>query len=156
MRSVGGQGGFVGGGDGIVFGLLILLAGSLAVVNIWASIDTRAALDAAAREYLRSYTEATSPTAAHSAGTRAAMDVLDRRGREPQAIEITPPDLSSFGPCQLATVVIEAVVPAGRLPFLDDLGARRIHVTHRELVDAHREMTNGPRHDPTATPCGSN
>ena len=68
------QGGFVGGGDGILFGLLILIAGSLAVLNIWSIIDTRAALDAAAREYMRSYTEASTPQEASSAGEQLAKE----------------------------------------------------------------------------------
>ncbi len=149
------QGGFVGGGDGILFGLLILIAGSLAVLNIWSIIDTRAALDAAAREYMRSYTEASTPQEASSAGERAALEVLLRRGTPLSGVRITAPDTGRFGPCEPATVTLEAEAPAARLPFLDDLGARQIRVSHREIVDPHREMTSGPSHDPTTTPCGA-
>ena len=148
------QGGFVGGGDGVLFGLLILVAGALAVLNTWSMIDTRAALDAAAREYMRSYTEAATPQEAASAGERAALDVLARRGTAFAGVRITAPDLGRFGPCEPATVTLEAEVPAARLPFLDDLGARQIRVSHREIVDPHREMTSGPTYDPHATPCG--
>jgi hypothetical protein len=148
-----GQSGALAGSDGLLFATLILLAGSLAVLNIWASIDTRAALDAAAREYLRSYTEQSSPDAARDAGERAARELLARRGSTLSSLRIIAPDPARFGPCQPTTVALEAVVPAARLPFLDDLGARRIRVEHRELVDAHREVTNGHAHDPTTTPC---
>lgn len=150
-----GQSGVLAGSDGLIFGMLILLAGSLAIVNVWSIIDTRAALDAAAREYLRSYTQQSSATAAASFGDAAARDVLDRRGAGTRSIQIDPPDPSTFGPCQPVTVAIEADVPAARLPFLDDLGARRIRVTHRELVDPHREVTSGPDHDPATTPCAA-
>lgn len=148
-----GQGGFVGGGEGIVFGLLILVAGSLAVLNTWSIVDTRAAVDAAAREYLRSYSEASSPHDAAGAGRRAAVEVITGRGLDPSSVEITAPDLLRFGPCQPATVTIEATAPAARLPFIDDFGSHQIRVTHTELVDAHREMTVGPNHDQASTPC---
>lgn len=148
------QGGFVGGADGVLFGLLLMVAGSLAVLNIWSMIDTRAALDAAAREYMRSYTEASTPQEARSAGEQAAFDVLLRRGSPLSGVRITAPDAGRFGPCSPAAVTIEAEAPAARLPFLDDLGARRLRVSHREIVDPHREMTSGPTYDPHATPCG--
>ncbi len=147
------QGGFVGGAEGILFGLFILVAGSLAVLNIWSIIDTRAAMDAAAREYMRSYTEASTPREAASAGQRAASEVLLRRGTRLADIRFTAPDPNRFGPCEPATVTLEAEAPAARLPFLDDLGTRPVRVTHRELVDPHREMTSGPSHDPATTPC---
>ncbi|MEI2700110.1 MAG: hypothetical protein V9E94_17910 [Microthrixaceae bacterium] len=110
------QGGFVGGGDGILFGLLILIAGSLAVLNIWSIIDTRAALDAAAREYMRSYTEASTPQEASSAGERAALEVLLRRGTPLSGVRITAPDTGRFGPCEPATVTLEAEAPASAPP----------------------------------------
>ena len=148
-----GQAGVLAGSDGLVFGVLILLAGSLALVNIWSMIDTRAALDAAAREYLRSYTEQSSPAAAAARGEEAAREVLGQRRTPLHLLRIDPPDARTFGPCQPVMVAIEAEVPAARLPFLDDLGARRIRVTQRELVDPHREVTSGPDHDPSTTPC---
>lgn len=149
-----GQSGVLAGSDGLLIGVLVLLAGSLAVLNIWAAIDTRAGLDAAAREYLRTYTEAASPEEALAAGATAAHEVLGQRGAPVRSLRIEAPDGDAFGPCQLAVVALEAEVPAARLPFLDDLGARRVRVTHRELVDVHREVTSGPTYDPTTTPCG--
>ena len=79
--------------------------------------------------------------------------MLDRRSTPVRAARIDLPDAASFGPCQPALVAIEAEVPAARLPFLDDLGTRQIRVTHREPFDPHREVTSGPNHDPTTTPC---
>jgi hypothetical protein len=148
-----GQTGALAGSDGLLFATLILLGGSLALLNVWAIIDTRAALDAAARDYLRSYTEQSSPEAAADAGERAARELLEQRGTPLGSLRIIVPDTARFGPCEPALVALEAVVPAARLPFLDDLGARRIRVEHRELVDPHREVTTGHAHDPTTTPC---
>lgn len=148
-----GQAGVLAGSDGLLFGALILVAGSLALVNIWAAIDTRAALDAAAREYLRTYTEQGSPGSAASAADTRAREVLTARGTPVRGLVVRPPDPTSFGPCQQASVTIEAEVPAARLPFLDDIGTRTIRVTHRELVDPHREVIRGPSYDPTSTVC---
>lgn len=148
-----GQSGALAGSDGLLFATLILLGGSLALLNVWAIIDTRAALDAAAREYLRSYTEQSSPETALIAGDRAARELLDQRGTPLNALRVVAPDAARFGPCEPTLVALEAVVPAARLPFLDDLGTRRIRVEHRELVDPHREVTAGHAHDPTTTPC---
>lgn len=154
-RSIRDQRGVLAGADGVLFATLILLAGSLAVLNIWAIIDTRTALDAAAREYLRSYTEQTSPADALAAGRAAAESVLVARGGPIRSLRIEPPDAATFGPCQPSAVAIEAEVPGARLPFLDDLGSRRVRVTHLELVDPHREVASGPDHDPDATPCAT-
>jgi hypothetical protein len=154
-RRARGQAGVLAGGDGLLFATLILLAGSLAIVHVWSIIDTRAALDAAAREYLRSYTEQSDAVAADAAGAAAARELLDRRGTPLVGLRIQAPPAGTFGPCQPALVALEADVPATRLPFLDDLGTRRIRVTHRELVDPHREVTSGPSHDPNTTPCST-
>jgi hypothetical protein len=152
---VGGQAGMLAGSDGVLFGMLILLAGSLAILNVWAVIDTRAALDAAAREYLRTYTEQSSADAAATAGELAARRLLDERGTPVTDLRIVEPDGAAFGPCQPAQVAFEAEVPAARLPFLDDVGSRWIRVTHRELVDPHREVTSGPDYRSDTTPCST-
>jgi hypothetical protein len=136
------------GSDGVLFGMLILLAGSLAILNVWAVIDTRAALDAAAREYLRTYTEQSSADAAATAGELAARRLLDERGTPVTDLWIVEPDGAAFGPCQPAQVAFEAEVPAARLPS-STTSAPVDPVTHRELVDPHREVTSGPTTDPT-------
>jgi hypothetical protein len=149
------QAGVLAGSDGLLFATLILLCGSLVTVHVWSMIDTRAALDAAAREYLRTYTEQPDAARAARSGDAAARAVLDGRGTPLQGLRIHAPDPTTYGPCQPVTVVIEAEVPATSLPFLDDLGSRQVRVTHRELVDAHREVTSGPNHDPGSTPCST-
>lgn len=155
-RPNGSQAGVLAGSDGLLFATLILLCGSLVTVHVWSIIDTRAALDAAARDYLRSYTEQADAARATAAGDDAARAVLDGRGTPLRSLRIEAPDPSTFGPCQPVAVTIEAEVPATSLPFLDDLGSRQVRVTHRELVDPHREVTSGPNHDPSSTPCWSN
>ncbi|MFI5044338.1 MAG: hypothetical protein ACHQDC_06060 [Acidimicrobiales bacterium] len=149
-----GQGGFVAGSDGLIFGTLVLLCGSLMIVNAWAAIDTRIALDSAAREYLRTYGEQPDGTTARAAGERAARTVLSRRGTNPSDLTFTTePRVESFGPCQLAEVGLTVTVPAIEVPFLEGVGSRSVSVTHTELVDAHRETSAGPTYSFDATPC---
>jgi hypothetical protein len=148
-----GQAGMVAGADGLLFGMLILLAGSLAFVNIWSIVDTRAALDAAGREYVRTYTEQRDPSTAAAAADRAARLVLDARGTPVRGLRIDAPPPAGFGPCAIASVRLEATVAAARLPFLDQLGERTVSVEARELIDPHKEVTTGERYDPDDTPC---
>lgn len=148
-----GERGVLAGGDGLIFALLILFAGSLAVLNTWSIIDTRAALDAAGREYLRAYTHAGDPGTALASGEAAAAEVLAARATPVHTLRIDAPDASAFGPCQPAQVTLHAQVPAVRVPFLDGVASRTVSVRHHELVEPHRELTSAPHHDPEATPC---
>lgn len=148
-----GQAGMVAGADGLLFGMLILLAGSLAFANIWSIVDTRAALDAAAREYLRTYTEQRDPSTATADAERAARAVLDSRGTPLRSLRIDAPLPDEFGPCAMAAVGLEATVAAARLPFLDQLAERTVSVEARELIDPHKEVSTGERYDADDTPC---
>lgn len=146
--------GAVGGLEALLFGFLILFGGVGLIVNAWTVVDTRAALDAAAREYLRSYTEQSDATSAARAGSEAAYGALEHRGTTMDGLAITAPDPSMFGPCQPVAVTLSIERREMRVPFIDALGPSRVSVTRSELVDAHREMTAGARHDLDGTPCG--
>ncbi len=148
-----GERGAVGGLEALVLGFLILFGGAGLAVNTWSVIETRTALDAAAREYLRAYTAQSDPTAAARAGSDAVHRVLVARGTELRNLTIDAPDPSLFGPCQPVEVALSSRVPEMRVPFIDALGPSTVTVTSAELVDAHREMTAGAGHDPEATPC---
>lgn len=149
--------GFVAGLEGVLFAVLILLVGTLIVVNAWSVLQTRRTLDGAAREYLRAYTEGDGPDDAVASGRRALAAVLSgesRIGSHGPAVRIDGPDPGRFGPCVEAEVAISAVVPAARIPFVGTFGSTTVRVTHTELVDAHREVDVGPAYDPEQTPCG--
>jgi hypothetical protein len=125
------------------------------LVNAWAVLDTHLALDAAAREYLRAYTQASSPSDAGREARRALGDVLADRERLASSIVVVDPDPDTFGPCSPALVELRAEVPALELPFLGGLGQRSVTVRHVELVDAHRELDAvGPAHRMADTACG--
>lgn len=144
----------VAGAEALALGSIILLAGTVLVANAWAVVDARAALDAAAREYLRAYTEADDPTAAARLGTQHAAASLEGRASLWRRTHVEHPDPGLFGPCAPAAVALEAVVPAISIPLLDArFGEVTVSVRAVELVDAHQEMSTGADHDPATTPC---
>ncbi len=152
-RAARGERGAVAGLDGVMFGILVLVAGTVLIAHAWSVIEVRRTLDGAAREYLRAYTEADSPAAAAAAGQRALDDVVRGERGTRGTVAVDPTDPTRFGPCSPATVSLSSEVPAVRLPFLAGLRSITVTVTHTELVDAHREMTSGPDYDPERTPC---
>lgn len=148
-----GERGVIAGGEGLAFGVLILLAGSLALINIWAIVDTRTALDAASREYLRTYTEQSSAGEALLLGDASARRVLHSRGTRTKDLTITVEQPAGFGPCSAVTVRISATVHWFKVPFLDGFGDAVVTAENRELVDAHRDVTVDASYDRTATAC---
>ena len=147
--------GAVAGAESLAIGALVLIGGLLLVVNAWCVVDARLALDAAAREYLRAYTQATGPAEAATEGRAALDDVLVDRPRLAGSLSLVSPEASSFGPCSPAVVELHADVPAMHMPFIGDLGTRTVSVRHVELVDAHREFESlGGSYQISQTACG--
>lgn len=150
-----GERGMAAGAEALALGCIVLVVASVLVVNAWAVLDTRTALESAAREYLRAYTEADSPGAAAGQGRRSARMVLDERPALAADVRISPPEPDTFGPCAPALVTLSAEVPAIRIPFIDHRwGRHTVTVRAVELIDAHQEMTSGADHEPTRTACG--
>lgn len=141
------------GAEALAFGTLVLLAGTLVLLNVWSVVETRVAGDAAAREYLRAYTRATDREAALRHAELAARTTLAARGTPLEDLRIHPPDPAAFGPCGDARVLLVAAVPAARVPFLGTLGRTEVSVEHRELLDPYREVEPDARFDATSTPC---
>ena len=57
FRRCRGDGGFVGGAEGILFGIAVVVVGALLVYNAWAVVDAKMAASSAAREAVRFYVE---------------------------------------------------------------------------------------------------
>ncbi|UDY35791.1 hypothetical protein [Dermatobacter hominis] len=148
-----GERGAVAGLEGVMLGVLVLVTGTLLVINAWSVLQARRTLDGAAREYLRAYTQADEPSGADAAGRRALLDVLGGERGTVDGVTVEAPDPSTFGPCATATVTLSIVVPAARLPFVGPVASTTVAVTHTELVDAHREVRSGPSYDVERTAC---
>jgi hypothetical protein len=155
-RVVLGERGAVGGGEGLIFGMLIFLAGTLVILNLWSILDTRMALDTAAGEYLRTYTEQQNYFQARVLGEAAAKESLTQRGVSPGRVRILPSEPQGFGPCAVAVVQLSTWVPWVRVPFIGGAGSTAVSVTQTELIDAHREVTASANFEQFATPCASN
>ncbi|MBO0732079.1 MAG: hypothetical protein J2P57_22655, partial [Acidimicrobiaceae bacterium] len=68
--------GFAGGAEGLLFGLLIFVAGTLLVANAWSVVETKLAADAAAREAARSYVGAPDARTAWGDARQAAAQAI--------------------------------------------------------------------------------
>lgn len=143
------------GAEALALGTLVLLAGTILIINAWAVIDTHMALEAAAREYLRAYTEADGPLAAAEDGNAAAAAVLRDRPGLLNRLEVDPPAPETFGPCAPAAVTVTARVPSIRIPAIGtQWGSHTVSISAVELIDGHQEMSSGPAYDLTRTACG--
>jgi hypothetical protein len=130
------------------FGLLVFVAGTLLLVNIWGVVDTKFAADAAAREAARWVVEsagrAMPPDAVRSGAAQVARATMADHGRgQPVQVGVGPSG-TAFERCDRVTVEVETSVPALRLPFLGGFGRPfAVRATHSELVDPTRSGVEG-------------
>lgn len=121
-------------------GILVFVAGTLMVTNVWAAVGAKSSADQIAREYIRTYSEGSSlPEALTAADTAAAAVAANRNVTD---YRVTPP--TDFGRCRMVAVTVVIDVPAIALPFLGGLGRHSIASTRRELTDPYRSGDEGP------------
>ena len=77
-----GEQGFVGGFEGLLFGVLIFVVGTLLVAHAWAVVDTKFAVVEAAKQAARTYVEAQSAAVAGPEAEQAADQALAGYGRD--------------------------------------------------------------------------
>ncbi|MGH9095499.1 MAG: hypothetical protein ACRDXE_10095 [Acidimicrobiales bacterium] len=137
------QAGFAGGADGLIFGLLIFVVGTLLVGNAWAVVDTKLATDAAAREGARTLVEASGPGAAGADARLAAEDALRGYGRHPERAAVTLAG-AGFGRCARVVVTVRYPAPLVDLPFVGRMGTgESVTARHSEVVDPFRSGIAG-------------
>ncbi|HEX7095132.1 MAG TPA: hypothetical protein VF183_04575 [Acidimicrobiales bacterium] len=133
--------GQVAGIEVLPFGFLVLVAGTLLVVNAWAVVDAKFAVMAAAREAARAYVETVDAAAAHELARRRALEALEAHGRGDPArvsVDVTTPE--GHGRCRPVVVRISYRVPALTVPFVGGFGrSLTATATHTELVDPYRD-----------------
>ena len=137
------EAGFAGGVDGLVFGMLIFVVGTLLVANAWGVVDTKLAADAAARQAARTFVEA--PTAALAAveARRAADDALGGYGRSPARAAVSLV-AGAFKRCQRITIEVRYAAPLVELPLLGLVGSgETVTARHSEIVDPYRSGLAG-------------
>ncbi len=130
--------GQAGGYEIIPFGLLVFVAGTLLIIDIFSVVDAHRGVQDAARAGAQASVHASSRAAADAAARRAAMAAIDGNGRTPARILVTFDD--GFVRCGHVTVTVEEHVPAIRLPFVGGVGRRsRVTGTQTELIDPFRD-----------------
>jgi hypothetical protein len=133
-----GDDGFAGGFEGLLFGLLLFVAGTLLVAFAWGVIDTKTAVTEAARQASRTYVEAPDAATANSQARTAAAEALQGYGRDPSRARVTLVN-GSFARCDRVTVSVSYPAPLFLLPFIGRVGTgESVTADHSELVDPYR------------------
>ncbi len=145
IRRCHGDAGQVGGIEALPFGLLIFVVGSLLIANAWAVVDAKFATDAAARQAVRTYVEASDPDSALEAARSAGLAAIEAHGREPSRAVVQPVGEAILARCERVTFEAVYEVPALSLPFIGGYGHApfRVRSTHSELVDPFRSGVAG-------------
>lgn len=133
--------GAVAGIEVLPFALLLFVMGTLFIANVWAVVDAKLAVGAAAREVTRAYVEADDPAAAAALAQSVARETLVAHGRDDvDRVTIDPPELDApFGRCTRVTITVHYRVPALALPWLGGLGDGIDAVaSHSEVIDPYR------------------
>lgn len=142
-RPARGEEGFAGGIEGLLFGLLIFVVGTLLVANAWGVVDTKLAADAAAREAARTYVEAPDASSAATAATQAADDALAGYGRVPSRGTVTLVS-GGFSRCSRITIEVRYAAPLVDLPLIGRMGSgESVTARHSEVVDPYRTGLGG-------------
>jgi hypothetical protein len=130
--------GFVGGFAGLLFGLLLFIAGTLLVAYAWGVVDTKNAAVEAARQAVRTYVQAPDAATAYPDAEQAADRALVGYGRNPSDAQIRVVS-GAFARCQRVTIEVSYPAPALVLPFIGRVGrGQAVHAQQSELVDAYR------------------
>lgn len=136
-----------------MFAVMILLGGLVLIINAWSVVESRMTLDAAAREYVRTYVHGADPMSANIDAERAARRVIESKHGEFKDLNVVVVKPNGFGPCAPVTVRISTRVPSLKAPFLGSFGSLRATSQLSGLVDAHREMVPDNSYDPYRTEC---
>jgi hypothetical protein len=131
------EAGQVGGVEGVIFGVLVFVLGSLVVANAWAVIDAKSSASAAAREATRAFVESTSGSepAAFAEARQVARDTIEGYGRDPDKLVVVA-EAASLRRCGRVTIRTEYPVPLVSLPVLGQHGHGFTAIgRHSEIVD---------------------
>ena len=141
-----GEEGQVGGIEGVIFGVLVFVLGTLLVANAWGVIDAKLAASSAAREAARTYAEAPSGDNddAWAAARQAARDAIEGHGRDWARTSVDPPAGGGLERCRRFTVEVRYDVPLVAVPLLGQHGRGiEVKAQHSEIIDPYRSGLPG-------------
>lgn len=135
--------GFVGGFEGLLFGVLVFVLGTLVVADAWAVVDGTFAADAAARQAVRTFVEAPDAAAAPSAAAAAAAEALAGYGRSANGATVAVVG-GVWARCSRVTIAVTLPVPLVVVPGIGGFGpAVTVTARQSELVDPLRSGLPG-------------
>ncbi|HEX2042037.1 MAG TPA: hypothetical protein VHF24_05300 [Acidimicrobiales bacterium] len=145
------EAGQVAGIEAVPFGLLVFVVGALLVSNVWAVVDAKTTVAAAAREATRAFVEAPAGSDALAAARAAAEEAVRGGGRDPARLSLTP-ESAELARCRRVTFVVSYPVPAVSVPWVGGYGQGfTATARHSEIVDPYRSgLPLGPGCAPTA------
>ena len=132
------------GAEILAFGFVLLIGMVLLVANVWAVIDAKLTVTAAAREGVRAMVEANADTADADAH-RAVDAVITGANRQLDHVTFAAAiDGGTYERCARVTIRITAKVASIALPHIGGLRSPfRVSSTHSELVDPFRSGLEG-------------
>lgn len=145
MKRCVGETGQIGGVEGVIFGVLVFVFGTLVLANAWGVIDARLATGAAAREATRAFVESNSTSSASALveAEFAARDALAGYGRDPDRMVLVP-ESAQLQRCARVSVRVEYPVPLLTIPAIGRYGRGFTAVGRSsEIVDPFRSGVPG-------------
>ena len=139
--------GQVAGLEGLLFGVLVFVFGTLLVANAWAVVDAKSAAVAAAREATRAFVESAGAGGADERAVEAGMLAFEGHGRRRAraAVVRVAGDLRR---CDRVVYEARYVVPLVSIPVIGGVGTGfRVTARHAEVVDPYRAGLGGEAAD---------
>ncbi|MEA3075148.1 MAG: hypothetical protein QOF60_56 [Actinomycetota bacterium] len=135
-----GDDGQIAGVEGVIFGVLVFVLGTLVVANAWGVVDAKMAAAGAAREATRAFVESRSPTTsdALAEARSAASDAIAGYGRTPSRMRFVAEE-AALQRCARVTIRVEYPVPLVVIPVIGRYGhGFTARARHSEIVDPFR------------------
>ena len=133
--------GFVGGGEVVLAGVVIMVMTTLVVINLWSVIDAKGVVTAASGEAARTVVESNGPEGRERARATATEIMQRRKGLESPQVLVND---AGFGRCARATITVSANVPLFGIPHWAWMPQRvRVRSTHSEVIDPYRSGLHG-------------
>ena len=138
------ESGIVAGAEGLAFGFLVFVLGTLVIANAWAIVDAKLAVTAAAREAARAYVESPDEPTATAAAQAAADAAIVGHGRTGTARLTAAGD--GFGRCARVAITAEYDVALAAIPVIAVTDrVFTVAARHSEIVDPFRSSgATGP------------
>jgi hypothetical protein len=143
-----GEAGQVGGAEALIFGVLVFVVGSLAVVSSWAIVDQKLAVSAAAREAARRYVESSGGADEWARAVEAGRTAYAGYGHDPSHLALLAAP-HQFVRCARVTVTAVTVVDMPRIAVVREVGRHTtVSAQHTETIDPYRSGLRGAGGNP--------